>query len=348
MRALKVGAVVLAMVVVVVGGAELGARALGAYLPEALLWTDNSTQVKVAQMDRLSRRLGCVDVAFVGNSMTRDAVDPRTFTSADAPHRSAYNAALDAATPALLEQWTLDQVVPRLDPATVVLGLSSFDLNDNARIAASALDSYQSAPLSRRDLFGRLQRPFVEHADLFRYRSELRDPLALWAGIQRLRRGEKSERLSTGGIDGIIGPDGEGLSRRALRYRGSVGLQRFDQTELLNDFAIGGAQTVAAANLIEGLRDQGIAVVLMLLPVTQDYIGLHPNGPADFERFLTRARGLATATGATLVDAHDWATSDAVFADTHHLNGRGALAFSADLPGLMADAGAPTPACDRD
>ena len=89
---------VVAMVVVVLAVAELGARAMRPYLPEALLWSDKSTQVKVAQMDRLARREGCVDLAFVGNSMTRDAVDPRTYTASDPAHRSAYNAALDAAT----------------------------------------------------------------------------------------------------------------------------------------------------------------------------------------------------------------------------------------------------------
>ncbi len=181
-----------AMVLLVLALGEIGARAISPYLPEALLWSDNSTQVKVAQMDRLAAREGCVDIAFVGNSMTRDAVDPRTYTASDPQHRSAYNAALDAATPALLKRWTLEQVEPRLEPATVVLGLSSFDLNDNARIAASALDSYTTAPLSRSDLFGRLQAPLLEHSALFEYRNELRDPTELWAGIQRARRGERT------------------------------------------------------------------------------------------------------------------------------------------------------------
>lgn len=343
---MKVAAVIGAMVLVVLALSELGARALGPYLPEPLLYSDKSTQVKVAQMERLARREGCVDIAFVGNSMTRDAVDPRTYTASDPQHRSAYNAALDAATPALLERWTLEQVEPRLDPATVVLGLSSFDLNDNARIAASALDSYTTATLSRDDLFGRLQAPFVEHSALFEYRNELRDPSQLWAGIQAAADGERQERLSADGIEGIIGPDGEGLSRRELRYTGAVSIQRFDRTELLNDFRMGGAQLTAAEDLIEGLQDRGVEVVLLLLPVTEDYIAQHPAQGADFQRYLVTARRLAESTGATLVEAQGWAAGDEQFADTHHLNGDGSLAFSADLPGLLADACATTPACE--
>ena len=343
---MKVAAVIGAMVLLVLALSELGARALGPYLPEPLLYSDKSTQVKVAQMERLARREGCVDIAFVGNSMTRDAIDPRTYTASDPQHRSAYNAALDAATPGLLERWTLEQVEPRLDPATVVLGLSSFDLNDNARIAASALDSYRAATLSRDDLFGRLQAPFVEHSALFEYRNEVRDPSQLWAGIQAARRGERQERLSVDGIDGIIGADGEGLSRRELRYTGAVSIQRLLQTELLNDFHMGGAQLTAAEDLIEGLQDRDVEVVLLLLPVTQDYVDLHPAGGADFQRYLVTARRLAERTGATLVEAQGWAAGDAQFADTHHLNGDGSLAFSAELPGLLADAGAATPACE--
>ena len=345
---MKVTAVVAAMVILVLALAEVGARAFNPYLPEALVWSSESTQVKVAQMDRLARRQGCVDVAFVGNSMTRDAVDPRTYTESDPQQRSAYNAALDAATPALLRRWTLDQVEPRLHPATVVLGLSSFDLNDNARIAASALDSYQSATLSRDDVFGRLQAPFVEHSALFRYRTELRDPGEVWAGVQRARDGERTERLSADGLDGILGPDGEGLSRRPLSYTGSEGIQRLARTELLNDFRMGGTQIAEATELVNRLADRDVEVVLLVLPVTDDYITLHPDGGADFQRFLVTARRLAEDTGATLVEAQGWADSDEQFADTHHLNGEGALAFSADLPGLIADAGATTPACGGD
>ncbi len=343
---MKVAAVIAAMVLVVLALSELGARAFSPYLPEAQVWSDKSTQVKVAQMDRLARREGCIDIAFVGNSMTRDAIDPRTYTAADPDHRSAYNAALDAATPALLSRWTLEEVQPRLDPGTVVLGLSSFDLNDNARIAASALDSYTTAPLSRDDFFGRLQAPFIEHSDVFRYRNELRDPVEVWAAIQRVRSGERQERLSADGIEGIIGADGEGLSRRPLQYTGAVSIQRLLQTELLNDFRMGGTQIDAADALITELTDRGVEVALLVLPVTQDYVELHPDGGADFQRFLVTARRLAERTGAVLVDAHGWAGGDAQFADTHHLNGDGALAFSADLPDLLAEAGATTPACE--
>ncbi|MCB1017068.1 MAG: hypothetical protein KDB10_18410 [Acidimicrobiales bacterium] len=342
---MKVAAIVAGMVLLVLALGEIGARAFSPYLPEPLLWSDRSTQVKVAQMDRLRREQGCVDVAFVGNSMTRDAIDPATFSAADPDHHSAYNAALDAATPALLSRWTLEEVEPRLDPATVVLGLSSFDLNDEARIAASALESYDTATLSRGDLFGRLQAPFVEHSDLFRFRNELRDPTEVWSGIQRLRRGETTERLTADGIDGIIGPDGEGLSRRDLRYTGSVSIQRFAQTELLNDFDLGGVQIAAAEGLVSELHERGVEVALVVLPITEDYVGLHPDGGADYQRFLVATQRLAERTGAVLVDAHAWAPGDASFADTHHLNGDGALAFSAALPGLLAEAGAPTPTC---
>jgi hypothetical protein len=164
--------------------------------------------------------------------------------------------------------------------------------------------------------------------------------------LGRLRRGEEEPRLSADGVEGVIGPSGEGLSRRELTYVSAVSLQRFAQTELLNDFHIGGRQTEAAEDLLRGLADRGVETVVVALPVTQDYIGLHPEGEADFRDFLTAAEQVAEASGATFVDAHDWAASTEQFADTHHLNGEGALAFSADLPALMAEAGAEAPTCE--
>ena len=202
-KRLAVGAVALVAVLVL---AEVAARAVSPYLPEPPLWTDDTTTVKVAQLDALD----CADLVFAGNSMTRDGLDPVTFEAADPEERSTYNAALDAATPALQERWVLDEVDPRVTPDGVVLGVSSFDLNDEAAIGQTALGAYDAAPLSRDDLFGRLQAPFIRTSDLFRYRNEIRDPETLWDGLQAWRDGERQPRLGPEGIEGVLGPRGPG------------------------------------------------------------------------------------------------------------------------------------------
>jgi hypothetical protein len=328
-------AVVAGAVVVVLALAEVGARALAPYLPEPALWTDDTTEVKVAQLDALADGPGCVDLVFAGNSMTRDGLVPEEFTAADPDGRATYNAALDAATPALLERWVLDEVDPRVDPDGVVLGLSSFDLNDEAQIGQSALDAYDRAPLTRDDIFGRLQAPLIRHLDLVRYRNSLRDPRELWAALGRWRDGERVARLDASGIDGLLGPQGEGLSRRDLHYVPSPVTDRFAQNELLNDFHLGGDQSAATERLLRGLVDRGVDTAVVVLPVTDDYVALHPGGRAQFDQFLDLAEQLATEAGAQFVDLHDLAPGDQWFADTHHLNAVGAEHLSRALPDLL-------------
>jgi hypothetical protein len=330
-------AVILGVLVVMLVLAEVGARALAPYLPEPSLWTDDTTEVKVEQLDALAHGPGCVDVVFAGNSMTRDGLVPDTFTEADPEGRTTYNAALDAATPALLERWVLQEVDDRVDPDGVVLGLSSFDLNDEAQIGQSALDAYDAAPLTRDDLFGRLQAPLIRHLDLVRYRSELRDPEEVWHALGRWRDGDEEPRLDASGIEGVLGSDGEGLSRRDLRYVASPLTERFAQNELLNDFALGGEQAEATRELLEGLADRAVDTAVVVLPVTADYVELHPGGRAQFEEFLALAEDLATDAGATFIDLHDLAPGDAWFADTHHLNETGADHLSRALPRLLPD-----------
>jgi hypothetical protein len=342
-RALVIGGSVLAVLVL----AEVGARAFSPYLPEPQLYADDTTTVKVAQLDALD----CVDLVFAGNSMTRDGLDPRRFAETDADERRTYNAALDAATPALLERWVLDEVDPRVDPDGVVLGLSSFDLNDEASIGASALDAFDNAPLTRDDLFGRLQAPLIEHLDLFRYRNELRDPQAVWDGLGRWRDGEQEPRLDASGIRGLIGPQGQGLSRQDLSYVPSPVTNRFDQSELLNDFHLGGTQTEAADDLLAGLADRKIDTAVVVLPVTQDYIDLHPEGAVQYDEFLTLAQQIAEDNAATFLDLHDFfadqgEAADTFFADTHHLNGMGANRLSRALPDLLPDDFATGERCD--
>lgn len=330
--------VTLLVAILVLAAGELGARALAPYLPEPLLWHDEATQVKAAQMDERAEADGCVPVVFVGNSMTRDALVPDAFTAADPAGRRAYNAALDAATPALLERWVTEEVVPRLRPHTVVIGLSSFDLNDNADIAAAAVAAYDRAPLSRSDLWGRLQAPFLRWSDLIRYRTELRDPDVLGDAVARAWRRDTVPRPGPAGIPGILGADGQGLSRRDLRYTGSPTAQQFVREQLLNEYSTDGTQRQALERLVRDLQAGGVQVVLVVLPVTDDYVATHPHGETDMADFVEAVDRVAAGTGAHLVDARSLVTDTGSFADTHHLNARGAEALSASLPDLLPPA----------
>jgi hypothetical protein len=323
-------AVVAAVMALVVVGAELGARLLSPYLDEPLVWADETTQLKVAQMDER----GCADLVIVGNSMARDDVQPALLE--DALGVEAYNASLDAAGPSLLSRWVHEEVSPRLDPSTVVLALSSADLNDNSEAARAAQAGYDASVMGRDDAIGRLGAFATEHSDLVRYRVELRRPDAVWDALGRALRGDDPDQRD-GTDPSLIGPDGEGLSRRALTYDGSSVSATFAQSQLLGDFVVGGAQLQSARALVDDLQDDGVEVVLVILPVTDDYQALHPEPETDMATFLRVVDDLADETGATVVDLHDAPYGDELFADTHHLNGAGSERLTRELADRLGD-----------
>ena len=132
-----------------------------------------------------------------------------------------------------------------------------------------------------------------------------------------------------------MGAKGQGLSRRDLTYEPSPLTDRFARNELLNDFALGGEQSEAAEALLAELAGRGVDTAVVVLPVTRDYLDLHPEGRRQHADFLAAAERLATEADATFIDLHDLAPDDRWFADTHHLNETGAEALSAALPDLL-------------
>ncbi len=330
-------ALLLAATVAVLVLGEGGARAAGPYLPEPIVYGDETTQAKVAQLDQLGT--ACTDVVLAGNSMGRDAFDPGPFTAADGEHRRAYNASLDAASPALLRRWLTEEVVPRTHPATVVVTLASLDLNAHGNATTSARLAYDSAPATATGPAGRLGAWFEAHSTLVRYRSELRDLGAVAAALGQMQAGSPLPRLSAAGITGLVGAAGQGESRLGLHYRHDASTKSFTRQQLLADFTIDDTQVADERALVTDLQAEGVAVVLVVLPVTADYVSLHPAGGVDFDRFLGVARQLAIDTGAPLIDLHDERGDEQRFADTHHLNAEGQAWFSATLPARLGAAG---------
>jgi hypothetical protein len=340
-RRLLIGTAIAAAVIVL---AEVGTRLLAPYLPAPMLYADESTAVKARQLERLRDEDPCAAVVVAGNSMARDDLVPARMRPALPAGTTVYNAALDAASPELLGRWLPDHVLPAADPELVVLGISSFDLNDGARISASAVDSFSTAPLTRSDTFGRLQQPLLRNSALFRHRAELRDPAAVWSSIARAGRGDRAPRPDEAGIPGVLDADGAGLSRRDLRFAPGPGSDTLLRTELLNDYALGGRQTAGLRELLADLDQRDVAVALVVLPVTDDYVDAHPEGGADHDRFLATVEELAAEADVPLLDLHDWARAGD-FADTHHLAGPAADRLSDELPDLLAEAGVALPSC---
>lgn len=320
--------------------AEASVRWLAPSLPAPPVWPDRTTATKAAQLDRISGS-GCVDVVFAGNSMTRDGLVPSVFEDADRDRRRAYNAALDAASPALLDRWLGEHVLPATRPATVVIGLASFDLNSEASTPAAALRAYEDAPFTATGAAASVEEWFTRRSALVRHRDALRQPDAVAGAVADRVRGVRADRADADGIDGILAADGHGLSRRQLRYAGEPAAIERLQRQFLEPFRIDGRQSAALSALIATIRNAGATPVVLLLPVTSDFVDAHPDGARDVARFRA-AVDAAVGDAAAVIETTVPPTG---FADTHHLNGDGADLLSRRLPALLDRAGVPRARC---
>lgn len=328
--------------------AEAAAAVVGARLADPQVWADRAQEVKVAQMDSLAEA-GCVDVVVTGNSMVRDAVVPAELVAALGPV-TAYNSALDAATPAMLEPWTIGVVQERLEPGLVVVGLSSFDLNVNSKAGNAALDAFLSSPGGREGLLAEWDREISQRSALVRHRSQLRDPGTLAKAVTDPAPTPEPLPSEDGRavIPGVLGPDGEGRSRRQLHDTGpdSAGA-RFASSQLLADFAMADDPAAEVAELVEAIRSGPgrPSVAVLVLPTTEAFAELHPEGRDQQLAAEAAVVEGARRVDAPLIDLRSVALPDDSFADTHHLNATGATAVSGEIGSQLPDLLGELPRC---
>lgn len=312
MRALS--ASVLAALLVL-GTAEAAVRVAEPALAEPQRWSTQEAQYKVEQM----RELPPDGVVFAGSSMMGMAGDASRM-----PH--AYNAALRGASLAMTEEWLELAVVPTLRPHTVVLGVSTRELNANDGAQATSTKLFLDAPAVRRltgreTVLDRAERWGEQVSALFRYRTVLRRPGDLFA-----------KRDTVEGA--TIGADGHDDSFRRRSYELDDAGRAFFAREPLHDFAVGTAQLQSLRRTVQWLRDRRIDVVVAAMPVTADYAALHPGGTPTYEAAIGRLHDTAVRAGARWVDFGIWPTR--LFADPMHVNGAGAARFTDRIAELLS------------
>lgn len=299
-------------VVALVAVAELSARAAEASGPPALRWYDASAQLKVEEMEEM----GPVDVVFAGTSMAWQGLDPTVFAREDG--RSAFNAGLAGGVPEVMEPWLLDQVVPRMQPQTVIWGLSSLDFS--ASYGSDNLERYEDALETRSGGLAEAERAASALSALVRYRGVLRDPSALF--------GSERDRIEAdfGSAEEILGPGGV---RRDFEV--AVTEQRRETVGArVRNFALDPADVAAMHRTVSALQQAGVEVVLAEMPVPQRYVDLHPDGAEDMRSVHEAIRAIAERLELDLIDLRFGFTDDD-FVDFTHLNEESAERLTATL-----------------
>lgn len=309
--------------------AELGAWALEPLLPSPNPWPTDQTAVKANQIMGLAAAGSSVDAVFLGSSVVVEGIDPLAFNGT-AEELTGYNAALDGASMKAAALWAEEFVLPSLDPRVVVVGITTRDLNDGG---TSQEEFFRSLSASRglRDI--RLQtglwkwvNEVSQTSALLRLRPVLRQP----GTILRHLMGQ------TGPSEPSPGPFGsEPLDETAFTYNDSESWHRLWRTRHFDHFAIGGEELSALEGLIGSALAQGREVVLVEMPVHNDYVKSQPGGEAALAELHEVLTSLAQPEGVHLISPLG-AYGPEDFRDPAHLNPEAAEQLAVDLASYVA------------
>lgn len=301
----KVALIALAVVLVV----ELVARVLSSGLPNPD-WNFPQTDRKVGEMEALAANGETASVVLVGNSSVNAA-----FVTDDLEAQSGlgtfFNAGLDGSSMRLTEDWTLNVVVPLIAPDTVVIGLTSRDLNDASSSNAEVFDKYLTSRgrarfLGEETVGQRVQRALSGVSALVRISPFIRDPASL-----------VTQYNPDGPNTGEFILPGEEYNPRPLDVTRT-------RERALNDYTLGGIELESITRLVDKLEGQGIEVVVVEMPyVAEDYLDLHPNGLDDYLDYRTTVAAFTDAQNLPYVDLTDYPWTTAEFYDFLHVNSTG-------------------------
>lgn len=305
---------------------ELAARMIAPSLEvDPGKWPRIEIAQKLDQIEDLANKGRKVEVLFAGSSMMAGGVDPVAFTEASG--RTSYNAAFAGPSMRTITPWVLDVVEPLLRPEIVVVGIQSRELSDNGPKNIVMYEKFVGSPgykQTKGAITNRLEGDLEELSHFLKYRRALRTPSRLFASD------EASEAaLADANVRQVIGERGTRVED-PVDYRSPAKLITGLYEKTLVDFSVGGPEYDALVKLERELDAQGVQLVLLNMPVTDDYWGAHADPEGDRAAYHALIEDFVADTGVTLIDAEDGFGSSVAFRDPVHLDieGRRALAVA--------------------
>jgi hypothetical protein len=320
--------VALAVLLLAEGAVRVGRAHLAA--PDA--WPSPELQKKYDQIVARAASHQPTDVVLVGDSMMDAAGDPAELAAAGGPS-AIYNASIAGETLPTIADWTTKVVVPRLHPKLVVVGFSSNELNPAVLLPGAGYAAYRRSRAAQAargtgDLVDRADAFLRQWSYLYRYRDSLRFPLG---------RGNPGATfdpaLTVNGHD--LAFVNQGYLAGSLAHAKTIVI---GVLAALRGFKVGPDNVAILQNMLAALHRQGVAVLLVAMPVTADLVSLHPGGAPTYNGAIATLGTIAQGSGAGFAEPGVWPISD--FADPVHLNGVGTARFSAYLAPRLTATGA--------
>ena len=287
-------------------------------------WPRKEIAQKLDQMRTYVNDREEVDVVFAGSSMMAGGVDPVEFNEESG--LQSYNAAFAGSTTKTSALWVRDIVEPLMRPEAVVVGVQTRELSDNGsknnimnRVFEKSPGYRQSTESVASQVEGSLERLSY----FLRYRRAFRTPSVLF-------RADGREALENTEVRQEIGPWGSRADAPG-QYRVSEAFKENIYEKTFVNLEMGGEEYSSLIDLAEALDQRDVKLVVLNMPVTQDYWDAHEDPEGDREEYHVLLDRLVDETGVTVIDAEDAFSTTEVFRDPVHLDVDGRIAFSAML-----------------
>ena len=315
---------VLAIVAAVLVLADLAVDLAQSHLRAPQTWPTPELQKKYGQLTALSRGRRPA-VVVIGDSLMDAGVDPAGLGMAG----GAFNAALSGETLGVIAPWATEVVIPRLHPRVVVLGFSANVLNGDISGERALVSGYTKSRTVRYtegngDLLDNLDGWLRQHVALYRERSVLRQPFSSPSGSSVYDPPLSNQGWNEGFAGGHLqtGPASTMAAMAAIK------------ADLLSNFELGAGKVDALGRLIDQLRNAGVEVVLVAMPVSADFAAAIPGGTSYYQMAIDRLLATGKAHGALISSAGEWPAAD--FADAAHLNKAGTARMTAWMSSELA------------
>jgi hypothetical protein len=293
-------------VIIALGMAEGGLRALGDRLPAKTDWPTVETGVKY----ELLRQLPEADVVFLGSSITEAAIDPREFVDASGVD-SAFNSGIPFSTPFSNEWWLNEVVLENVEPKLVVIGVTAWSGGQRAE---------------RDPLLAALRLATVS-------RDDPHDPPSALLGQAGLLS-EWDRRMADETVKDHLTDLGHqtGYYERSIDEATPLGVLT-GPSEMPED------EAEAVDRMVDTLNERGIEAIVLIEP------GRSPgdDGTMDFERYIGSVLRHGEDWGVPVLDTFSQEWDSSLFADLAHFNRMGTKFFTAyiarTITGLQAAQG---------
>ncbi len=294
-------------------------------LDDPLEYYVDFAQRMVGEMEILEEAGRTSDLLFVGTSMVQLGIDVAPFEHTLDGAAEVHKVALPGAQASLAERWLLDEVAPRLRPERVVWGVSSLDFNGNR--PEKMLAAYLQGRAVRQGELAAIDRFLARHSYLVRYRSQLRNPVAL---ADDLKDGTPVPPPIE--VESLLSDMPQPKAARTQAILAEI------SGIALGDYAVGQGEIEAFRRTVTSLQQNGAEVVIVVMPVPDEYLAAHPDGAADYSEFRAALDAETARLGLELLDYGN-AFPTAAFADYTHLRPVEARRFSQQLADDLAGIG---------